>query len=162
MSDERSALTRIRACLAIVIAGLIASGITAFPLRTELTLVSREAETSMPGSGFAGWLYTVHTALDWNYRHFPFMAYGTDWLAFAHLVIAIAFLGPWRDPVRNRWIVDWGLIACACVIPFALIAGSIRGIPFGWRLIDCSFGVFGSIPLFVCRGAIRRLETRAL
>jgi len=37
---------------------------------------------------------------------YPFIAYGTDWLAFAHFVIAIAFIGPWRDPVRNVWVVE--------------------------------------------------------
>jgi hypothetical protein len=58
------------------------------------------------------------------------LAYGTDWLAFAHLVIAIAFLGPLKDPVRNIWVVEFGMIACLLVIPLALICGPIRGIPF--------------------------------
>jgi hypothetical protein len=81
--------------------------------------------------------------------HYPFLAYGTDWLAFAHLVIAVAFIGPYFDPIRNKWVITFGLIACVGVIPLALIAGPIRGIPFGWRLIDCSFGVCGAIP-FCC------------
>ncbi|SCF41963.1 hypothetical protein [Micromonospora mirobrigensis] len=34
------------------------------------------------------------------------MLYGTDWLAFAHLVLAVAFWGPLRDPVRNVWVVQ--------------------------------------------------------
>ena len=79
-------------------------------------------------------------------------AYGTDWLAFAHLVIAVAFVGPLRDPVKNVWVVEWGMIACLSVIPLALICGPIRGIPFCWQIIDCSFGVVGVIPL-----AIRKL-----
>ncbi|MFT4549286.1 MAG: hypothetical protein ACI9MB_003260 [Verrucomicrobiales bacterium] len=29
----------------------------------------------------------------------------------------------------------------------ALICGEIRGIPFGWRLIDCSFGILCLLPL---------------
>ena len=33
---------------------------------------------------------------------FFIIAYGTDWLAFAHITIAVAFLGPLKDPVRNR------------------------------------------------------------
>jgi hypothetical protein len=37
------------------------------------------------------------------------------------------------------------------VIPWALIFGAVRGIPFWWRLIDCSFGIFGFIPLWFCR-----------
>jgi len=89
----------------------------------------------------------------------PFLFYGTDWLAFGHFVIAIAFIGALRDLVRNRWLFDFGLIACALVIPFALIFGAVRGIPFWWRLIDCSFGVFGFVPLWFCRKWTRELET---
>jgi hypothetical protein len=43
-----------------------------------------------------------------------------------------------------------GLAACAGVIVLALICGPIRSIPFFWTLIDCSFGIFGAIPLFYC------------
>ena len=88
---------------------------------------------------------------------YPFLAYGTDWLAFAHLVIAVAFVGAWRDPLRNVWVLDFGLIACAMVIPLALICGPLRGIPWFWRLLDCSFGVLGSIPLFMARRLVWRL-----
>jgi hypothetical protein len=70
----------------------------------------------------------------------------------------VAFIGPYIDPVRNKWLIAFGLIACAGVIPMALIAGCVRGIPFGWRVIDCSFGIFGAVPLLVCRHSIRILE----
>ncbi len=86
------------------------------------------------------------------------MAYGTDWLAFAHVIIAVCFIGPLVDPVRNVWVIKFGLIACAAVIPTALIFGVIREIPFCWQLIDCSFGVFGSIPLLLVWKWIRELE----
>ncbi|MFD1365737.1 hypothetical protein [Actinoplanes sichuanensis] len=92
-------------------------------------------------------------------RDHPFVAYGTDWLAFAHLVIAVAFWGPWRDPVRNVWVIEWGMVCCAGIIPPALIAGAVRELPFGWTLIDMSFGVFGIIPLIVIRSLIKRLTT---
>ena len=59
---------------------------------------------------------------------------------------------------RAFWIVEAGMIACAGVIPLALICGPIRGIPFWWSVIDMSFGVFGIIPLLVLRRMIRRLE----
>jgi hypothetical protein len=88
----------------------------------------------------------------------PFLAYGYDWLAFGHFVIALAFVGAWREPVRNRWLFDFGLIACALVIPYAIIFGGLRGIPVYWRLIDCSFGVFGAVPLWLCRRDARELE----
>jgi len=50
------------------------------------------------------------------------------------------------------------VIACAGVAPLALIAGYVRGIPFYWRLIDWSFGVFGVVPLLLCLGHVRKLE----
>jgi len=86
------------------------------------------------------------------------VAYGTDWLAFAHLIIALLFIGPWRDPVRNAWVITWGLWACVLVVPLAFVCGAVRGIPFGWRLIDCSFGLFGFIPLWMARRYARELE----
>jgi hypothetical protein len=91
----------------------------------------------------------------------PFLFYCTDWLAFGHFVIAIAFVGALRDPIRNRWLFDFGLIACVLVIPFAFVCGGVRGIPLWWRLIDCSFGVIGFVPLWFCRKRIRELETGA-
>ncbi len=104
------------------------------------------------------WVTRVHDALEDTGKRYPFLAYGTDWLAFAHLVLAIVFIGPWRDPIRNKWVFQFGVIACASVITLALIAGPIRGIPFPWRLIDCSFGVFGAIPLLICLQKIRLIE----
>ena len=58
-------------------------------------------------------------------------------------------------------IITFGLIACAGVLPLALIAGPLRGIPLFWRLIDCSFGVLGAVPLLICRRHIRQLEAAA-
>jgi hypothetical protein len=74
------------------------------------------------------------------------------------LVIAIAFIGPLRDPVRNKWVLVFGVIACLGVFPLALVAGAIRGIPLYWRAIDCSFGLFGAIPLLFCLREVGRLE----
>jgi hypothetical protein len=88
----------------------------------------------------------------------PWIDYGTDWLAFAHLIIAVFFVGPLLDPVRNVWVLRAGVIACIAVVPLALICGAVRQIPFGWRLIDCSFGVFGIVPLLYCLRLIRKLE----
>jgi len=104
------------------------------------------------------WLNHVHDGLAATNHTYPFLAYGTDWLAFAHIVLAILFIGPWRDPVRNKWVVQFGLIACVGVLILALIAGPIRGIPFYWRMIDCSFGVIGAIPLLLCLKSIAELE----
>ncbi len=84
------------------------------------------------------------------------------WLIFfivSLLVIAIAFVGPLRDPVRNIWVVEFGLIACVLILPLALVCGPWRGIPFFWQVIDCSFGVFGSVPLLLVRRDILKLAT---
>jgi hypothetical protein len=156
-------LRHIRFWLVVFIVGLVLSGITAFPLETELHwfLSVLSSDTMRPfaeGTHLLPWIARVSDALSATNKQYPFLAYGTDWLAFGHLVIAVAFIGPYRDPVRNKWMVTLGLIACAGVIPLALIAGHVRGIPIPWRLIDCSFGVFGAIPLLRCRQLISVLE----
>jgi succinate-acetate transporter protein len=104
------------------------------------------------------WIERVNEGLSATNGCYPFLAYGTDWLAFAHLVIAIAFIGPWINPVRNKWVITFGLIACAGIFPLALIVGPIRGIPLPWRLVDCSFGIFGSVPMLICRRSIIAIE----
>ena len=147
-------LRRFRFVLAAFIAGLVLSGVTAFPLEWELNLLARwlNAEGApQEYSGLRFWISTVRHGLHDTYKHYPFIAYGTDWLAFAHLMIATAFIGPWRDPVRNIWVLEWGMLACVAILPLAFICGPLRGIPFYWQLIDCSFGVAGIIPLWICR-----------
>ncbi len=163
MAQRVNHLRRIRIWLAIFMAGLILSGITAFPLQTEtrwLVISLREGNIRQfaDATHLLPWVERVDEALSASNAKYPFLAYGTDWLAFAHLVIAVAFVGPFIDPLRNKWVITFGLIACAGVIPLALVAGPIRGIPFGWRLIDCSFGVIGCIPLLICRRSINALE----
>lgn len=151
---------QIRALVSCFIVGLVLSGLTAFPLLHELNLLVRLLGADAPGtqSALAGWVLRVRDALAATYRDYAFLGYGTDWLAFGHLVIALFFIGVWRDPVRNIFTLYVGLIACAGVIPLAMICGPIRGIPFYWRLIDCSFGVFGTIPLWWTLRLTRRLE----
>lgn len=153
--------TSIRAWLVFFIVALVASGLTAFPLETELRIGSDILHaTPLPDllPAFVEWIDRVRDALIATNDDYPFLAYGTDWLAFAHLVIAVAFIGPLRDPVRNVWVIQFGMIACVGVIPLALVAGAVRGIPLGWQLIDMSFGVIGIIPLIVVHRLIRKLE----
>lgn len=162
-SAESARLLRtIRIWITLFIIGLVLSGVTAFPLRWEIGILNQLfGESSRIGGlipPLGEWISYVHRGVDSLTDEQAFLFYGTDWLAFAHLVIAVAFIGPWRDPVRNIWVIEFGLIACAMVIPLALICGSIRGIPFWWRLIDCSFGVFGAVPLLIVWRLIKRLE----
>ena len=148
--------TRIQAFLGFFIFFLIISGLTAFPLESELCLLNNW--TQHAPDFIRIWISDVYSAIRDTNTHYPFMAYGTDWLAFAHLIIALVFIGPLMDPVRNIWVIRFGMIACILIFPLAFICGPIRHIPLYWSLIDCSFGVFGFIPLYICYRYTRRLE----
>ncbi|MFC9844536.1 hypothetical protein ACFWFF_07640 [Streptomyces sp. NPDC060223] len=161
MSDRSALLKGIRAWLVLFVVCLVLSGATAFPLVHELhwtedVLRALSVPDHLPG--LMDWIERVRRGLDATDAEYPFVLYGTDWLAFAHLVIAVAFYGPYRDPVRNIWVVEFGMIACAGIIPLALICGPIRGIPVWWTVIDMSFGIIGVIPLYAVRRKIKRLE----
>ncbi len=155
-----------RVILAFFTIALFTSGITAIPLTWETGLLVRlvQSDWLQVNSQFpqlTAWIIQVNNALVETNRQYPYLAYGTDWLAFGHIVIAIAFLGALRDPIKNMWVIEFGMIACVLVVPWALIFGTLRGIPLFWRLIDCSFGLGGIIPLWVCRNMIihmRRIE----
>ena len=151
-----------RIWLSLFIVGLVLSGVTAFPLVSETGLLVRVLHAHpFPPQGIIFWVERVHQALYDDSIRAPFLAYGTDWLAFAHLVLAIAFLGPLVDPVRNKWVLQFGVIACASVLVLAFIAGPLRGIPLLWRFIDSSFGIFGAIPLLICLRHVRILENNS-
>jgi hypothetical protein len=149
----------IRAWLLVFVVGLVLSGVTAFPLVAEVRLLSGVLHSVPAPEGLVAWIDRVRDGLVVTGTNYPFIAYGTDWLAFAHLVIAMAFWGPLRDPVRNIWMIEWAMICCVAIIPLALIAGPIRQIPLWWTMNDISFGVFGIIPLIVVRRLIKRLTT---
>ncbi|HSY62249.1 MAG TPA: hypothetical protein VK796_10250 [Cytophaga sp.] len=158
VSTKQKRIRDIRVILLVFITGLIVSGITAFPIETELTVLV-QFKAILPVT-IQPWLTNVYLAVVHTNKTYPYLSYGTDWLAFAHLVIAVAFIGPLKDPVKNIWVIEFGMIACLMVFPLAFICAPIRGIPFFWQLIDCSFGVFGFIPLFICYRKIRLLESQ--
>ncbi|MFE5736572.1 hypothetical protein [Streptomyces celluloflavus] len=167
MEERRALRRRIRWWLSVFIICLVLSGLTAFPLVTEVRWLEELlgfAGSPVPehAPGLLEWLGRIREGLAATDAKYPFVLYGTDWLAFAHLAIAIAFYGPFRDPVRNIWVIEFGMIACVGIIPLALICGPIRGIPFYWQLVDMSFGVFGVIPLLIVRRMIKRLEAYEL
>lgn len=145
----------IRLLLIFFMTALFFSGLTAIPIDAELRFLLGyfRQDTQMHA-----WLDKVLNAYtDVKDKH-PFFLYGYDWLAFAHFILAILFIGPYRDPVRNIWVIQFGLIACILILPLAFIAGHFRHIPFGWQLIDCSFGILGFIPLWICYTKIKKLE----
>jgi len=153
---EQRLKTIIKRWIIFFIIALILSGVTAFPIESQLQIAMNKLDVFPPT--IQNWLSTIYHAVKTTNDNFPYLAYGTDWLAFAHIVIATVFIGPLRDPVRNIWVIQFGMIACFMVFPLALIAGPIRHIPFFWQLIDCSFGVIGFIPLYICYKKIQQLE----
>ncbi|MFF7951636.1 hypothetical protein [Streptomyces griseorubiginosus] len=158
MSERAAQLRGIRAWLVVFVVCLVLSGATAFPLVHELRWTEDVLRHLPAPDALTDWITRVRRGLDTADADYPFLLYGTDWLAFAHLVIAVAFYGPYRDPVRNIWVVEFGMIACAGIIPLALICGPVRGIPFWWSALDMAFGVVGVVPLYVVRKRIKRLE----
>lgn len=148
-------LQRIRIAVGIVIFGLVISGVTAFPLLHELNLLARFLGDG--DSGLTRWILTVRDGLEATYERYPFIAYGTDWLAFAHLMIALFFILPWRDPVRYEGVLKVGVAASLGVIPLAFLCGPLRGIPLGWRILDGSFGLLCLPPLLFALREVRKL-----
>ena len=158
MNIEQEKLKRqVQFILHVFIAGLVFSGITAFPIHTELEYAHTLVVKFNLDNPLSQWLETVYNGVHAVDTAYPFIAYGTDWLAFAHLVLAVLFIGIVNNPVRNIWVIQFGLIACVSVFPLALIAGNLRGIPFFWQLIDCSFGVVGGILLWMCYRKVKIL-----
>ncbi len=148
----------------LFIVGLVLSGVTAFPLLLELKIFVRllgvgAADSPNGYSGVTFWILTVRHGLEQTYAQYPWVAYGTDWLAFGHIVIAMFFIAPLINPLSGRATIYTGIVACIGVIPLAMICGPIRGIPIYWRLIDCSFGVLGILPLIYCLRLIQQIES---
>ena len=158
--DESKLRKKIKNLIIIFIVFLSLSGITAFPLEWELSILT-DLTKNAP-TYISEWINSVYEAIKETNSKYPYMSYGTDWLAFAHLVIAVAFIGPLKDPVRNIWVIQFGMYACLMVLPLALLCGPIRHIPFYWRIIDCSFGIIGIIPLYICYKYILKLEQLTL
>jgi hypothetical protein len=163
MNPETSLLRRIKLFTWIFIVGLVLSGATAIPLQWELDVITKVlgisgATSAETANGLQHWLLKVREGLDDTYAKYPFIAYGTDWLAFGHFMIALVFVGALRDPVRNKWLYAFGMLACVALVPYALIMGQLRGIPIYWGLIDISFGVFGFIPVYLCHKWVSQVE----
>ena len=129
---------------------LFLSALTAIPLERELAFLSL---CFFPTNMIGAWIEKVYPAIFYNNRQYSFIAYGYDRPAFAHFVLAILFIGPLKNPVRNKWVIGFGMITCLLIILFAFFAGHFRGIP-----IDCAFGVIGIIPISICPGKIIQIE----
>jgi len=121
-------LRRYRIALLIFIAGLVLSGLTAFPLLHEMRLIANWLGTSEPAAyheftGLKYWIASVLHGLEQTHAHFPFIAYGTDWLAYGHLAIALFFIRPLIHPLESDWVLrmeDYALLAGTAALFAAL------------------------------------------
>ena len=153
----------IRLLMALAIAGLLLTALVSFPIVTHTGYLAGFAGSKswlgemLPALG--SWVDYVAGAVASTDQSHPFLFYMSDWLVFAHIAIALFFVGAYRDPIRNIWIIEAGLITCVLIIPLATIAGEIRGIPLWWRLGDMSFGIVCFIPLWIARKWTRDLST---
>jgi len=148
-------LRKIKIMMAVVIGSLGLISVVAFPVVTNIDLLKGLVglDTIIGGAlpRLGQWVTSSADAVLAIDVQYPFIFYMSDWMVFGHIIIAIFFIGAYRDPVRNIWIIETGLIACVLLVPFALIAGAVREIPLFWRLIDSSFGILCFIPLWYAR-----------
>jgi hypothetical protein len=155
-------LKRAKWMLGLVAFGLFVSGVTIWPalweLKTVVRMVWGEGE---PAGVLHRFIVQAIEGLEAVESDYPFLLYAYDWLAFAHVVLAILFVGTLRDPVRNLWIVQCGLIMCALVPVLAGICIPLRGIPLRWFWIDFAFAPAAAGPLWIALRDIRREEKKA-
>jgi hypothetical protein len=147
---------RIRRWLRLFIFLLVVSGLLVFPLETMLKAL---ANCCIPPDTIIGhWWWKVLSGVQYNNIHFGFLSYGYDWLAYFHLVIALALLGPLRDPVRNIWVLEFLMIAALGILPVSLIGGAVRGLPMWWRIFEIIFIIIAFLPLWRVWTFVKRLE----
>lgn len=147
----------IRIHLTLFMLILMLSGITAFPVQTEIGFMYAHLN-DFPVE-FHDWInrlyHNIHSTPD-------VMFYGTDWLAFAHIIIALFFVPVLLDPKKYKANLYVGMAACLLIFPLAFICGPIRQIPFFHQLIDCSFGAIGITYLYFILQKINTLEVQII
>jgi len=149
----KTEIRKIRMVLTVFIILLALSGITAFPIRTEIKFLVDHISAFPPF--FHNWIMQLSASIQ---QTPDFMLYGTDWLAFAHIIIALFFIPVFIDPVKYKINLRIGMAACLLVFPLAFICGPIRDIPFFHQLIDCSFGLIGITFLYYVHSRINKLK----
>ena len=147
---------KIKTAIIITIIGLLLNGISAVPLRTELNILLSNPQV-LPKFLSDWWTYVAH-GLNETTAHYAFMRYGFDWLAFAHLLIAIAFIGPLKDPIKNEWVIQWGMIASGLSVLMAFGWERVRSIPVWWSLIDALIAIAAFLVLWFCNKWIKQLK----
>ena len=157
------ALRRVRRWTVFFVVGLALSGATALPIPTQLELGVRVLGEDLRAGGLvpdamAAWLQTLRDGIRATEAEAPFMFYGTDWLAFGHFAIALAFVGALRDPLRNRWLFQYGMWICAAVPVWALVCGRSAASPSGGASSTRRSASWGSFRCGCATAGIRMLE----
>jgi len=161
--QREKSLKVIRLMLAIVAAGLVLAGLTTFWLPWEVTrlldVVFQRSSTAVPFfSTEYRMLLQVEKGLQYLQQNFPQFFLGTDYLGFAHIMFALLFIGAIRDPLKNLWTIQFGMIAAALVIPGAFVFGTVRGLPVMHYFIDASFGIGAIIPFYIALREAKKIS----
>lgn len=156
-NDAAVLLHNIRWRLGLFMLGLVGVGLSVFPVVTLVAQLQEMSQHYPADNRLVIWINQVYQALQYNQQHYPFLLYSFDWLGFAHLLIALVFVGAWRDPVKNIWVIEFGVLACLLTFPAILIFGLKTAIPVFWWGIDALFGLIGIYLLWQAKRDTQRL-----
>ena len=159
--NERNELRWIRGWLLVLMTACVLRGLAALPLVFELSVAYRGVRyLGITQGPFHDSLREVYASLLHTQAQYPLLFYGSDMLAFGHWAIALALIGPFRDPQKNLGVIQAGILIAVLAIPGVLLAGALRGIPWWWRLLDVSFASGGLLALMMALRLTRRLEEK--
>ena len=102
-------MKRIRRLTILLQLGLLIAGLTAFWIPEGVNFLvngTRLGEFIQQEQ----WLQHVNRGIQEVNNTYPFIWYGTDWMVFAHILFAILFYGLYKNPVRNKWLVQFGFL----------------------------------------------------
>lgn len=157
-----SLLSRIRLVLAIAIVCLILGSLATLAaphtISVVLSILSRMEIATPDTSHSFRWLQHIQLQLGRDSDLHPMLHFCADLFAFVQLVFALALIGPLRNPIRNQWVIQFGILACCGLIPVALILGPWHGLPMAWRLVSCGAALCGIVTLMLCRHYITLYE----
>ena len=143
--------------LVIVAFGLFVSGVTIWPWDIELSFAISALQAIAGPEPLIQLLQDIQQDMRLLEQSNSFVLYVADWLAFAHLVLAVLFLMALKNPIRNVLVVRFGILCSLSVPVLAITCIPMRGIPLFWVLIDSSFALC-AIPLWIALKDIRKLE----
>ncbi|MDZ7904021.1 MAG: hypothetical protein U5L01_16485 [Rheinheimera sp.] len=118
-------LQKARWSLVVFTLCLFGVGLSVFPLDAILSRLLPWSELHFPQATLTLFLKDIAEAYYYNLQHYPFMLYSLDWLGYAHLMIALVFIGPIRDPQRNIWVIQFGQLACLLTLPAIWLFGMV-------------------------------------